>query len=922
MSSADPFLTLNDCGCCEGISVETPGRIFNRPGLSAVVYRVGTHPQFKATMLARLGVSGQRALERLTTRDDADFTIALLDAAATVGDVLTFYQERIANEAYLRTATERLSVLELGRLIGYQLRPGVAASTYLAFTLEDAPGTLGQALSLGTTAQISSEPLPPVVIDAGSKVQSVPEPGEQAQTFETVEPIEARAEWNAIRVRLAQPQNVAAFVSKALILDGTTTGLKPGDALLVLDAAGSPALRIILSVVADEDAKTTRVNFVAPPADLPRYDRPAGLPNGNLTDFPTKVELVDSVVQQIVGKTWSEEDLSALAKIQEWPVNSLTANIAKHATTASRPRVFAFRQQAAIFGHNAPSYTSLIKPSGGYLYPYDWDSAGFEIWKDSMTNTYYVNADLYLERSVPGIVKDSIVVLQLTTAAGTAPSYYTVNSVSDASIAGFGMSAKSTGLRLAKFSGGALGNNPTDQPAAFKVRTTTVLLQSEELTLADLPIVDDISGDTITLDRTYLGLKVDRRVVLTGERSDLKGVVGSEALTLQKVVVEGGFTVLTFERPLVYSYYRKTPRLAVTINANVARATHGETVQETLGGGDAGQAFPRFTLRQPPLTHVTAPTPTGGQTTLEVRVDDVLWHEVPSFPEHGPEERIYTTRLEDDGKTTVIFGDGTTGARLPTGQENVKAKYRKGIGLGGLVKADRLTQLMTRPLGVKGVTNPLAATGGADPEQRDEARRNAPLTVLTFGRIVSLQDYEDFARAFSGIAKALATWTWFGEKRGVFVTVAGSKGAVVKDDSQLFHNLVTAMQAAGDPTVPLRVASYQPRLFQVSAVLKLDPDLLPAKVLADVTQTLRDAFAFEARDFGQPVHFSEVVGITQNVRGVLAADITEFHRSDQAAGPKPEPHLAAAVPRPGDTVVSAAELLTLDPRPLILGVQQ
>ena len=49
----------------------------------------------------------------------ARLPIALLDAWATVGDVLTFYQERIANEGYLRTATERRSVLELARLVGY-----------------------------------------------------------------------------------------------------------------------------------------------------------------------------------------------------------------------------------------------------------------------------------------------------------------------------------------------------------------------------------------------------------------------------------------------------------------------------------------------------------------------------------------------------------------------------------------------------------------------------------------------------------------------------------------------------------------------------------------------------------------------------------------------------------------------------------
>ena len=105
----------NGCGCCEGIAAETPGAIFNRPGLSAIAYRAGTHQQFKATLLTRLHSSRQPALLDLRTRDDDDFTIALCDALATVADVLTFYTERIANEAYLRTAVERRSVLELAQ---------------------------------------------------------------------------------------------------------------------------------------------------------------------------------------------------------------------------------------------------------------------------------------------------------------------------------------------------------------------------------------------------------------------------------------------------------------------------------------------------------------------------------------------------------------------------------------------------------------------------------------------------------------------------------------------------------------------------------------------------------------------------------------------------------------------------------------
>ena len=105
----------------------------------------------------------------------------MLDAWATVADVLTFYQERIANEGYLRTATERRSVLELARLVGYRLRPGVAASAFLAFSwIKVVPSR-----SRGARAP-----------------QSIPGPGELPQSFETSEPLAARVEWNEIKPRL------------------------------------------------------------------------------------------------------------------------------------------------------------------------------------------------------------------------------------------------------------------------------------------------------------------------------------------------------------------------------------------------------------------------------------------------------------------------------------------------------------------------------------------------------------------------------------------------------------------------------------------------------------------------------------------------------------------------------------------------
>ena len=107
--------------------------LYNRPGLSTIAYRIGDYEAFRQRLISRLALRLKpeiATLASLTTREQDDAAIALIDAWSVVADVLTFYQERIANEGYLSTATERLSVLELTRAIGYKLSPGGAASTY------------------------------------------------------------------------------------------------------------------------------------------------------------------------------------------------------------------------------------------------------------------------------------------------------------------------------------------------------------------------------------------------------------------------------------------------------------------------------------------------------------------------------------------------------------------------------------------------------------------------------------------------------------------------------------------------------------------------------------------------------------------------------------------------------------------------
>ncbi|UUZ53293.1 baseplate J/gp47 family protein [Massilia sp. H-1] len=138
-------------------------------------------------------------------------------------------------------------------------------------------------------------------------------------------------------------------------------------------------------------------------------------------------------------------------------------------------------------------------------------------------------------------------------------------------------------------------------------------------------------------------------------------------------------------------------------------------------------------------------------------MNDIEWHEADTLALGlAPQDRKFITRTSDEGKTSIIFGNGIAGARLPGGQENVSAVYRSGIGKPGNVKAEQISLLATRPLGAKSVINPLRASGGANAETRDQARKNAPLAVMALDRLVSVQDHADFARTFGGVGKAVA----------------------------------------------------------------------------------------------------------------------------------------------------------------------
>jgi predicted phage baseplate assembly protein len=908
---------MKECQCCSGVELLTPAAITNPQGLSSIVYRIGEHGSFFESMLGQL--AGDRDFG-LRTRETDDFSIAILDAAAVLCDILSFYQERFANEHYLRTAVERQSLAGLGQLSGYRLAPGRAASTYLAFTLESAivppppavPGLPpGPYPNPGAVEGVPSS----IVIPAGTKVQSVPGPGQTAQIFESIDDITARPEWNSIplRVRASYPSSAAGF--NQIELAGFVHALKEGDRVLLRLGSGTPVFNQVTKVDAQAVQNRTSVTFAsgaAPSAQLPSLEAPPAA--------PPPADLDDSyIASSIRRKGWKQSDLESIADGLRWEKDRLERAIrGSQANDAPGLSMFVLGASAALFGHNAQSYDSTgrieilshqpPKTLGEAVIRYEPVGT-----PDSTISVQGADANsFFLDNTSQAAVPGRWVVLE---APGIGPLAAVIASVRDLTISLFDLRSRVTQVTLANLTW--LANTST--LGNFSLRRTGVLIETVRASAAAPRIENatgyaDAGGSSLLLDGPYFGLAAGHEIVVTGELISLPGQAAFEQATLASADLNDGYTLLTLAQPLVNRYKRDTARVL----ANIAEATHGESVDETLGGGDATVAFQRFALKQTPVTYVSAAVPGGILPSIVVRVNGVEWKLVDNLFAAGPQDHVYMLQTSSDGKTWVVFGDGVNGARLPGGAENITAHYRRGIGKSGNLDAGQLSLALSRPLGLSGVVNPVAATGGGDPETLEEARISLPFPLRTLGRIVTLQDYEDFARASAGIAKASAHWIWDGHRWVAMVTIAGPDGETIPAGTPAYDDLLFAMQQAGDPHVPSAIADYRPRFFDLDASLTVDPDYVSDTVLAAAHNALRSAFTFAKRAFVQPVFLSEVILELQNTEGVIAVDLNALFFSGTTpdlTSPPPEV-LTVTGPSLSGSTLSGAGLLTIGDGPL------
>jgi hypothetical protein len=180
--------------------------------------------------------------------------------------------------------------------------------------------------------------------------------------------------------------------------------------------------------------------------------------------------------------------------------------------------------------------------------------------------------------------------------------------------------------------------------------------------------------------------------------------------------------------------------------------------------------------------------------------------------------------------------------------------------------------------------------------------------------VVSLRDYEDFARAFTGIGKAHAALLNLKAGRTIFITVAAEDGTPILAANPVLLRLVGALRNSGDPLVRFEVQPHREALFNVRLRVKRDHAYSRETVSAAVDEALHTAFSFDTREFGQPVSRSEVIAVADGVPGVVAVDLEHFYRRGAR---RLATRISAEGPRAdGAGNGIAAELLTLAPGPL------
>jgi len=821
-----------------------PTRPANRPSLPRIGYRIGTYSDIRADLIRRLNATP--ALAHWTHREPDDPGIALLEVGAVLGDILTFYQELYANEAYLRTAQWRTSVAELVRMVGYRLAPGLGGSGTVAFELR--PGS-------------------PVTVPAGFSLQVDLEGADAQQTLETLTELVAYPELS--RFNLYRPLTEPPLRNGAteLWIDSPEPiDIAADDRLLigVPDATAADRLTATQIVVVEEVTALHGATIVHIEGAL-QADYPAGTVGYRLGrsfrhfghNAPAQeVQLgsdgtaTGTAVDFCRSLSGSTSIGSGTLRSLDLPLDSAVDDFAAGRTVIC-------------------SYVGCHADDISYI----WGGATYQASTAQMVangDTGFVAAKEYygvheLLDLGPPVTKTAV---------------RTVTRVDAASLRIGSLSGPSTVLGLDS----AL--DPTSGAGA-DMRTFAVHEATSDRFDVHAPPRDRklTSGNDLFFagPAAVAASLPDRRIMLVPAAGEaVTAVVAAVALDDSGVAGFEGLHRITLAAPVAYAGFPQTPDdTATVVFGNVVDADQGKTEPEAaIGSGDGRSKFQTFKLPKAPLTYHQAPSHTPPQApSLEVTVGGRTWTRVDSLFGQGPDAEVYIVREDADGNSWVQFGDGGQfGARLPSGVDNVRAAERTGAGAHGPLKEG--TKVLPGRLDrLQAVQLPGVVAGGSEAETAEIARAAAPGRVQSLGRLVGLSDFEAEALAIPGVALASAAWGIAHGVPTVTVTVLMEHGREA-EHAAVAEALRTAARDRGADRFEIDVVQGRFRSVKLRADIAVAGGYDAEAVLASARDALGvdpapdGLFSVNRRHFGQAEHVTRVAGVLQQVSGVSWARVT------------------------------------------------
>lgn len=911
---------------------ELPLTAVNRAQLSRIRYAADDVEAIRERLLARMAETFPQWNPALALSSDRpDLAVLFSGLFAHMAGILNAYSDARINESFLRTAVLERSLIDLTALIDYRLAPGASATGMQAFIVKE-----------GATG-----PVP-----AGFKVQAPPAGATPAIVFETSAPLEVSSVRNRLRLdghdRSSRTLRVRGSAStpqdRNALLDAVYRSLKPGVPVVFDDGTWLSAVPLVSSETVEE---RTRIEW---PAGAPGADRDVPIPDlvihgrpkqamrlaaaaradelpANTTVLPMTSVAGFSIDEPVLIES---DGVLMAARVIRRDVGTNTLVLGRGLIAALRrsaTRVARAKEVGLAHGRIPPGATQISLHSG-YTgeppQPGDYlllsDAAGVELTTvagfDSTTLILaqpVLRAMRPMARSASGhpaigvhrVPADALASavhvrpLRLDELSGVYQGGMTtlqLDRVYEELVSG-GVVALSDGNRCSAHTTSSVSasddrtqlvlNGTVD--GAFRVAQLRIhapfeyAMRVEGHNRSDERLQAGVSH--LDLIGTDLGLAAGACLIL----DDGDASRAAEGVRVTQVAQENGLTRVSLARPLERDY-----ALASTVvYGNAVPISHGASVpEEVLGSGNPAIPNQRFALRLAPLTFVPdAADERGVRAALEIFVDAERWTEVKSLAASGPADHHYVLEVDDTQRSWVCFGDGVHGAPPASGRNNIRVRFRTGLGRWANVARSALTQMPT-PLPILASSMNLAPTGGgADREVPAVARRRAAHRVRTLDRAVALADFAELAMNFAGVAKARADRTRDAGTgaASITVTLAGEGGAALGAEAKdaVFAYLRSRMP--GSQRLNLRDAERVPTRLALTVTLHsnvLQADVL-RRLLAAFGSGADDAgrpgfFSFDGRELGEDLHLSAVYALAERVSGVDHVLATAFHPEGMA----------------------------------------